>query len=138
MICHMNSLMKQNAKPTIFVVEDNMIYQQLIEKELKSISSSIQFFTNGEACLRRITIDLPDILVLDYNLEGKMTGLDTLKASRSVNPDVYAVVFSTQPALDTHINLAVFGVFDFIEKSGDSFYRLREIISARYPAEADE
>ncbi|MEJ7740927.1 MAG: response regulator [Chitinophagaceae bacterium] len=124
--------MKQNVNPRIYVVEDNLIYQQLIEKELESISDFIRFFTNGEACLKMVTADLPDVLVLDYNLEGEMTGLDTLKASRSVNPDVYAVVFSTQPCLDTHNNLVAFGQFDFIEKTDDSFYRLREIISSRY------
>lgn len=126
--------MKQNVKLTIFIAEDNLLYQQLIQKELEPISDSIRFFTNGEACVKLMTVDSPDVLVLDYNLEGEMTGLDTLKACRSVNPGVYAVVFSTQPALDTRGNLAMFGVFDFIEKTGDSFYRLREIISSRYAA----
>lgn len=41
--------MEFNQEPVIFVVEDNLMYQSLIAKELESVSRNIHFYTNGEA-----------------------------------------------------------------------------------------
>ena len=39
--------MQLRQQPVIFVVEDNVIYQSLIAKELESLSSNIHFYTTG-------------------------------------------------------------------------------------------
>ena len=62
-------------QPVIFVVEDNLIYQNLIAKELESISQNIHFYTTGEACVSELDKQ-PSVIVLDYNLDGQMNGLD--------------------------------------------------------------
>ena len=87
--------MELNQQPVIFVVEDNLIYQSLIAKELESIGGDIHFYTNGEACLNELD-KKPSVIVMDYNLEGEMNGLDTLQQVRNTNPDVYVILFSSQ------------------------------------------
>ncbi len=100
-------------QPVIFVVEDNVIYQNLIAKELEVISTNIHFYTNGESCL--IELDKhPSVIVLDYNLDGEMNGLDTLQRIRDIDPEVYVILFSSQKGLNTKEIFLQYGSFDFL------------------------
>lgn len=119
--------MKSIPAAKIFIVEDNLVYQQLIAKELEKLSSDLHFFTKGEACLEALDLK-PSIIVLDYDLAGNLNGLDTLKHIRATNPDIYTIVFSNQPNLDNKENISTYGSFDFIEKKPQSFHDLREKI----------
>ena len=87
--------MNQNKKLKIFVVEDNLIFQQLIAKQLETLSYAIKFFTQGEDCIKELSTNVPDIIVLDNSLAGTMSGLDTLKVIRVLHPELYIVIFST-------------------------------------------
>jgi two-component system, OmpR family, response regulator len=113
--------------PTIFVVEDNLIYQALIAKELEAVSNNIHFYTQGEECI----VDLekaPDIVILDYNLEGVINGLETLEAIRQQVPGLPAILFSNQAGLYSKENLTKYGSFDFLEKCEHSFQHLSKMI----------
>ena len=87
--------MKSKDEPRIFIVEDNLLYQQLIAKELESLSGDIFFFTKGEQCLKSLDKN-PAIVILDFNLEGVINGLDTLQAIRAFNDATYVILFSSQ------------------------------------------
>ncbi|MHA4810470.1 response regulator [Flavitalea flava] len=114
-------------QPVIFVVEDNLIYQSLIAKELESVSNEIHFYTNGESCLDELDKN-PAVIVLDYNLDGEMNGLDTLQKVRNINPDVYVILFSSQKGLNTKEILLQYGSFDFLEKNSLSLRTLRQMV----------
>jgi two-component system OmpR family response regulator len=119
--------MELNKHPVIFVVEDNLMYQNLIAKELESVGGNIHFYTTGEACL----VDLdkkPSVIVMDYNLEGQMTGLDTLQQVRNTHPDVYVILFSSQQGLNTKEIFLQYGSFDFLEKNSLSLRTLRQMV----------
>jgi two-component system, OmpR family, response regulator len=119
--------MELNKHPVIFVVEDNLMYQNLIAKELETVGGNIHFYTTGEACL----IDLdkkPSVIVMDYNLEGEMTGLDTLQQVRNTHPDVYVILFSSQQGLNTKEIFLQYGSFDFLEKNSLSLRTLRQMV----------
>jgi len=87
--------MELNQEPVIFVVEDNLIYQNLIAKELESVSKNIHFYTNGESCLDELDKG-PSVIVMDYNLDGKMNGLDTLQRVRNINPTFMSSFFQAR------------------------------------------
>lgn len=118
--------MNRNKKLLIFVVEDNLIYQQLIAKQLDSLSYAIQFFTQGEECINALKVSLPDVIVLDNSLAGTMSGLETLKVIRALHPDLYVVLFSTDKALDTLENYSNYGSFVYLEKNITAFARLKD------------
>ena len=120
--------MNLKSGPTIFVVEDNLIYQQLIAKELESVSTDIHFYTTGETCLHELDKN-PSVLVLDYNLDGKINGLDTLKAIRTSKPAIPAILFSNQLDLYSKENLVQYGSFDFLEKHEHSFSQLKQLVN---------
>src|SRR6188472_2343613 len=108
--------MKQNKGLCIIIVEDNPIYQQLIAKQLESIISTIHFFTKGEECIDKLESFRPDIVVLDNNLEGALSGLDTLKVIRLTKPYIHVILFSSELRLNTTENLSFYGVFEYLEK----------------------
>jgi CheY-like chemotaxis protein len=121
------AIMEFNQQPVIFVVEDNVIYQSLIAKELESLSDNIHFYTNGESCISELHKQ-PTVIVLDYNLDGQMNGLDTLQRVRDVNPDVYVILFSSQKGLNTKEVFLQYGMFDFLEKNSLSLRTLRQMV----------
>lgn len=120
--------MEFNEQPVIFVVEDNLIYQGLIAKELESVSRNIHFYTTGEACVSELDKH-PSVIVLDYNLEGPMNGLDTLQQVRGVHPQVYVILFSSQKGLNTKEAFSQYGSFDYLEKNNMSLRTLQQMVS---------
>ncbi len=116
-------------QPTIFVVEDNLIYQQLIRKELESLSTDIHFFTTGENCLQHLFRN-PSIIILDYNLAGEINGLDTLQEIRKYDATIYVILFSNQKDLNSEENFVQYGSFNFLEKREQSFRVLRKMINS--------
>jgi len=120
--------MKQIKKLCIIVVEDNLFYQQLIAKQLESISTAIHFFTNGEDCLENFTGYKADLIILDNNLGGEVSGLETLKLIRLIEPNIHVILFSTDSGLDTEENISSYGLFDYIEKNNAGFKKLKDRI----------
>jgi CheY-like chemotaxis protein len=123
--------MKHSAEPRIFIVEDNPIYQQLIAKELESMGGQIHFFTKGEECLKELDLH-PAIVVLDYNLEGEMNGLETLEAIRKKDESIFVILFSSQKSVYSRQNIDRYGSFAFLEKKNKSFAKLKQTIQHGY------
>lgn len=105
------------------------MYQNLIGKELESIGGNIYFYTNGEACLEDLGKN-PSVIVMDYNLDGEMNGLDTIQRVRNINPDVYVILFSSQKNLNTKEIFLKYGSFDFLEKNDLSLKALRKRVDS--------
>jgi two-component system OmpR family response regulator len=114
----------------IFIVEDNLLYQQLIARELESFGGQFFFYTTGEHCIANLC-RRPSIVVLDYNLDGEINGLETLEAIRKFDPSIFVVLFSSQKELCNHENRQRYGSFDFIEKKDKSFSLLKKFIQAK-------
>jgi CheY-like chemotaxis protein len=122
--------MQRKENSGIFIVEDNLIYQQLIARELESFGEEIHFFTTGEYCIASLH-RRPAIVVLDYNLDGKMNGLDTLEEIRKFDANIFVVLFSSQKEVYSDENQRRYGSFDFLEKKNHSFSLLRQLLQAR-------
>ena len=123
--------MNRKDEPRIFIVEDNLLYQQLIAKELESISGDIYFFTRGESCLEELD-KKPEVVVLDYNLEGEINGLDTLKEIRKISESIFIVIFSSRKNLNSPRNRNRYGTFTYLEKKLKSFGKLKKTIQSGY------
>jgi two-component system, OmpR family, response regulator len=123
--------MKHIEEPRIFVVEDNLLFQQLIAKELESLSGEIYFFTKGEHCLKALD-KRPSIVVLDYHLDGEINGLDTLEAIRKFDDSIFIILFSSQKSVYSRRNISRYGEFAFLEKKNKSFGKLKQTIQAGY------
>jgi len=118
------------SAPGIFIVEDNLMNQQLIAREMESFGGRISFYTSGEDCLADLGHH-PSIVVLDYNLDGEINGLETLEMIRQFDPSIFVVLFSSQQEVHSHENLERYGSFDFIEKREQSFALLKQLVKVK-------
>jgi two-component system, OmpR family, response regulator len=122
--------MHLQASSGIFIVEDNLLYQQLIARELKSFGDEFFFYTTGEHCIANLD-KRPAIVVLDYNLDGEINGLETLEEIRKFDPSIFVVLFSSQKEVQSNENQKRYGSFDFLEKKDHSFALLKQLLQAK-------
>ncbi|HEY4149110.1 MAG TPA: response regulator [Chitinophagaceae bacterium] len=116
------------AQPKIFLVEDNPVYQTLILKQLESISQDIQVFSKGESFLSELsglTIQ-PDLVILDYHLEGVINGYDILKHLKQMPSPPPVIFFSSNLELTITSSILKLGIVEYIEKTIFSLSRLKE------------
>ena len=114
----------------IFIVEDNLLYQQLIARELESFGGQFYFYTTGEHCVANLCRK-PSVVVLDYNLDGELNGLETLEEIRKFDPSIFVVLFSSQKEVYSCENQQRYGSFDFLEKKDHSFSLLKQLLQAK-------
>jgi two-component system, OmpR family, response regulator len=122
--------MHLQASSGIFIVEDNLLYQQLIARELESFGGQFFFYTTGEHCIANLN-RRPSIVVLDYNLDGEINGLETLEEIRKFDPSIFVVLFSSQKEVQSNENRQRYGSFDFLEKKEQSFSLLKQLLQAK-------
>jgi two-component system, OmpR family, response regulator len=118
------------ASSGIFIVEDNLLYQQLIARELESFGGQLFFYTTGEHCVANLCRK-PSIVVLDYNLDGEINGLETLEEIRKFDPSIFVVLFSSQKEVYSCENQQRYGSFNFLEKKEHSFSMLKKLLEAK-------
>ncbi len=106
--------------PLIFVVEDNVFYNQLIVDNLaKQKFTNVKFFYSGEECLKNMNLK-PDIIIQDYNLEG-MNGVEVLQRAKKIYPEAEFLFLSAQESTEVAVNSMRYGAFDYIVKDGIVF-----------------
>ena len=115
----------QPTQPKIFLVEDNPVYQTLILKQLENISHDIQVFSNGEDFLSEQHVQ-PDLVILDYHLEGTINGYDILKHLKKMPNPPPVIFFSSNLELTITSSILKLGIVEYIEKTIFSLSRLRE------------
>lgn len=85
--------MQTQDYPLIFIVEDNFIYNRLIESHLRSNKFiRIESFLSADECLKNL-YKKPDIVIQDY-LMNELSGNNILKASKNSNPNTEFVLLS--------------------------------------------
>lgn len=108
---------------TIFIVEDNAWYGELLEYKLaQNPDYTLRRFTTAQACLEHLH-EKPDIITLDYSLpDGK--GDQVLLQIQERLPEVAVIVISGQEDVRTAIGLLRQGAFDYLVKDEETADRL--------------
>ena len=97
----------ENSK--IFIVEDNFMYSYILEEMLKEENNyKITTFSTGEGCVEMLQNN-PDLIILDYNLEGAMNGMDTFKMISSMKPKIPVIILSSQTDIQIATDLLKMG-----------------------------
>ena len=107
----------QNTKnPLIFIVNDSVVYKDLIVGYLKSHGfNHLESFKTGEEALKSM-YKKPDIVVLDYSFEG-ITGLELMKKVQNEHPEIDFVFLSGQNDVSVAVNIMKRGAADYIVKN---------------------
>ena len=118
----------QKAQPRIFVVEDNPVYQTLVLKQLENISQDIHVFSTGENFLAELH-GCPDLIILDYNLDGVINGYDVLKELKKQTVSSPVIFFSSNLEIAVTSSILKLGVVEYIEKTIFTLPRLKTTIT---------
>lgn len=115
--------MQKTKNPLIFIIEDSIVYKDLIVGHLKSKKfTNLKIYDNGDACLKDIHLK-PDLIVLDYSSERK-TGLELMVQIQKEHPDTDFIFLSGQNDVEVAVRIMKIGAADYIVKNNDAPYKL--------------
>jgi DNA-binding NtrC family response regulator len=125
--------MQKTKNPLIFIVQDSVIYKDLIAGYLQQHKfTNLKMFKTGEECLKAIH-QKPDIIVLDYSFEG-ITGLELMRKTQIDHPEIDFIFLSGQNDVEVAVKIMRKGAADYIvknEKAPESLvHSIQYLISA--------
>ena len=119
--------MQKTKNPLIFIVEDSVVYKDLIVGFLETKKlGNIRTYKNGEECMRDMALK-PDIIILDYAFEG-INGLELMQKVKSEHPEVDFIFLSGQGDVNVAVSIMKLGAADYIEKNEKAPYKLASSI----------
>ncbi len=129
--------MLKTRNPLIFIVEDSIVYKDLIVGHLQSNRyKNIKTFKNAEECMKEVELK-PDIIILDYSYEG-ISGLELMKSVRQSYPEIDFIFLSGQNKIPVAIKVMKLGAADYIIKNEQAPYRLVKSIDQLLTASKKE
>lgn len=120
--------MKKAKEPYIFVVDDDLIYQEVIRHELENKGfMKVEFYSSGKGCLNNIH-KMPAIVLLDHNLEGEMTGLQVLKSIKAFDTGIQVIMLSSEEKIEIAAESMKYGTYDYVIKNDFTMMRISALI----------
>jgi len=108
--------MQQTKNPLIFIIEDSVVYKDLIIGYLKSNKfTNLKVYKNGDECFKDIHLK-PDLIILDYVSTG-MNGLEFMLKVRSDHPEIDFIFLSGQNDVEVAVQIMKLGAADYIVKN---------------------
>jgi DNA-binding NtrC family response regulator len=115
--------MPKKDYPLIFIVEDNVAYNKILEHHLAiNQYTNVLPFLSGEECLKNL-YRKPDIIVQDYKLQG-ISGLNVLRRTKKILPKTEFIFLSGIDEIDVAIDSVKFGAYYYIIKNDIAFSRV--------------
>lgn len=119
--------MHKTNNPLIFLIEESLIYKDLIVGYLQSNKyQNIKVFKKGEECMADLHLN-PDIIILDYSSEG-MSGLELMKKVKLTHPAIDFIFLSAQNDVEVAISIMKLGASDYVVKNDKAPTRLVKAI----------
>src|SRR5213079_1784463 len=99
----------------ILVVDDEPAIQGTLRAVLEDEGYRVTTAGAGEAAVRAVTDEAPDVVFLDIWMPG-MDGLETLAELKRVRPESPVIMISGHGTIETAVKATRLGAYDFIEK----------------------
>jgi two-component system, NtrC family, nitrogen regulation response regulator NtrX len=100
---------------TILLVDDEPQILQALSGLLQDEDFEVLTAPDGEAALRKVREELPDLVLLDIALPGK-DGLEILKDLKDQHPTLPVIMLSAYGSVENAVKATRLGAYDFIEK----------------------
>ena len=105
-------------RASIFVTDDDEVVRSSITRILSRGQHDVKSFDSGEALLKGLDHDIPDIILLDLKMSG-MSGLETLKHLRPKAPNTLVILLTAYGTIENAVEAMKLGAYDFLLKSVD-------------------
>jgi two-component system nitrogen regulation response regulator NtrX len=99
----------------ILVVDDEPQILQAIAGLLQDEDFAVLTAPDGEAALKKVREELPDLVLLDIALPGR-DGLEILKDLKDQHPTLPVIMISAYGSVENAVKATRLGAYDFIEK----------------------
>jgi len=109
--------------PNVLIVDDEIGPRESLRMILKP-NYNIFTVENGNAAIQMVQQIPMDVVTLDLKMPG-LSGIDTLKEIRMIDPDLMIIIITGYGTLKSAIEAIRYGVFDYIPKP----FNVPEIIS---------
>ena len=103
---------------TILIIDDDDQLRKSFQKLLSEEGYRVQGAASGEAGLKLVARNLPDLVILDVRLPG-ISGLETYQAIRGVDAKLPVIIMTAYGTTETAIEATKLGAFDYILKPFD-------------------
>jgi two-component system, NtrC family, response regulator AtoC len=105
-------------RATIFVTDDEPAIRAAIVKRLSRRQHRVVGYDSGEALMKAIEQDIPDLVMLDVKMPG-LSGLDTLKQLRPLVPHALVIMLTAYGTVEDAVEAMKLGAYDFLIKTVD-------------------
>ena len=103
-------------RPQILIVDDDKNICKMIEASLrKERKYDINTALNGEACLKMIQEQIPDLVLMDIQMPG-IDGIETLKRIKEEDQRIPVVMMTAHGTIERAVNSMKLGAYDFLTK----------------------
>ncbi|MHA4845992.1 response regulator [Flavitalea antarctica] len=120
--------MPKDPNIPIFLVDDDALCLNLYQQFLKQLGyTRVYLYDNGSDCIEHVSIHKPEIIFLDYNMDG-LNGLDVLKEIKQIDASIVVIFISGQEEISIAVNTIQHGALDYIVKSSLNSEKLKSIM----------
>ncbi len=102
-------------RPRLLVVDDEPIAVRNLERVLSKEGYEVGTASNGQAALKEIQKRSYDVVLTDLKME-KVDGMQVLRRSKEIDPDIEVVLITGFAAIDTAIEAMKEGAYHYIAK----------------------
>ncbi|MEL6342592.1 MAG: sigma-54 dependent transcriptional regulator [Myxococcota bacterium] len=99
----------------ILVVDDEAPNRQALERILAREGYTVRHAADGQQALEQLRAAPPAVMLTDLKMPG-MSGLELLKASRAIAPDLEVIVVTAFGTVETAVEAMKEGAWDFVTK----------------------
>ena len=103
---------------TILIIDDDDQLRKSFDKLLKEEGYCSKCAASGEAGLKIIEQEIPDLVILDMRLPG-MNGFETFQVIHEIEPKLPVIIMTAYSTTETAIKATKMGAFDYILKPFD-------------------
>lgn len=133
--------MEKHRNIKIVIVEDDIYYNKVLTKYIKTICESLQrygfqftvvSYLNAHECIEKLDDDI-DYMILDYYLDNKeeediLNGEDVIREAQKYCPDCKIIVVSSLRNSHKTKELIHMGIHDYVDKNVNSSNRIGSIL----------
>jgi DNA-binding response OmpR family regulator len=121
--------------PRLFIVDDDPMLASMLKDHIdENMEAEVTLFPTGEACLKVLKRQSPDLIILDYHLNSKektaKNGLDILKEIRSRSKTLPVVMLSSQESYTTAAQTIGHGAIHYVIKGKNAFDEVLGVVQA--------
>lgn len=113
----MSTNINVNTRPaTILVIDDEASIRQVLKDSLTDEGYKVYTAQNGEEGLRKFRECLPQIVLLDIWMPGRLDGIEVLTEAKPSAQNSQFIVMSGHGTIETAVKATKLGAWDFVEK----------------------